>query len=72
MSAEPCATEITQLASIAVHVTISVSRVVHAAFTNVTLTVAGIAMKDLLENVVNNALQRNARLVLELFKAFPV
>ena len=59
MNAEPCATEITQLASTDVLVTISVSRVVRAAFTSVTLTVAGIAMKVQLENVVNSVYNRN-------------
>ena len=58
MNAEPCATEITQLASTDVLVTISVSRVVRADFTSVTLTVVGIAMKDQLANVVNSVCNR--------------
>ena len=70
MSAEPCATEITQPASIVVPATINVFKVAHVAFTNVTLTVAGIAIKDLLANVVNNVLRRKDSLVLELSNSF--
>ena len=67
MSAEPCATEIIQPASIDVHVTTSASRVVRAVFTSVTLTVVGIAMKDQLANVVNSVYNRKDSLNFQKF-----